>query len=124
MKRSIKIVFMVMFFVVISVGVIYKTVSAAQNRALLFPVKGTWYVCQGYNTPEITHKNLDKYGLDLTPSNLSFSGAYGCSKTPTAASGQKVYAPANGTVTYISNHPDIMQLNSLRGGYQSDPYQI
>ncbi|MPM70700.1 hypothetical protein SDC9_117658 [bioreactor metagenome] len=97
---------------------IFSTVYASQSRTLIFPVTGTWYVCQGYRTSEITHKGLDIYAFDLTTSKDSYtSGTYGCSsKTKGAATGAKVYAPGNGTVTYITGHPDIMQLKLTTGG--------
>lgn len=93
-------------------------VSAAQSRLLFLPVRGTWYICQGYNTSQISHKGEDIYGLDFSPDKGSFSGAYGCSKKnkdAPVATGAKVYAPADGTLFYYRK-PDILHLKLKSGG--------
>lgn len=118
MKKRLTIIAMLIFVVA---GIIapfnFQKVSAAQSRVILFPVMGTWYICQGYNTSEISHTGKDIYAFDLSPDKNSFSGTKGCnSTTKSAASGKNVYAPAGGTVTYLNSNPDIMQLKLNSGG--------
>ena len=95
----------------------FQSVSATQTRIILFPVTGKWYICQGYNTSEISHKGKDVYAFDLSPDKNSYSGARGCNPTTkNAASGKNVFAPESGTVTYLNSNPDIMQLKLDSGG--------
>ncbi|HPY42139.1 MAG TPA: hypothetical protein PLM98_16560, partial [Thiolinea sp.] len=72
---------------------------------LIFPFTAgqSWTVCQGYNTPEITHIGPLANSLDLSLASDSVSaGAYGCIGSSNASTGQNVLAPQAGTVAWIS----------------------
>jgi hypothetical protein len=87
---------------------------AGQERILLFPMQGTWYVCQGYYGP-ISHTGNIIYSLDLTTDPNSFAGPRGCSGDSNAAAKKDVYAPANGTIMH-SRTLDLMYLKLDSGG--------
>ena len=92
---------------------------SAQTRKLLFPVSGTWKICQGYNTSELTHTGNMKYSIDLSPDlNSTNTGKFGCYSAAgaTSASGRQVVAPAAGTVTQVSTRSDLINFQLDTGG--------
>ncbi|WP_298610881.1 hypothetical protein [uncultured Thiothrix sp.] len=79
--------------------------TATTNSNLIFPFTTgqTWTVCQGYNTPEITHIGPLNYSLDFSiAKDATNTGGYGCIGSANASTGQNVLAPQAGTVAWIS----------------------
>lgn len=80
-----------------------QTASANSSFILPFTAGQIWRVCQGYNTPEITHIGPLNYSLDLSIANDATNpGGYGCIGSPNASTGQNVLAPQASTVAWIS----------------------
>lgn len=80
-----------------------QTSSPSSNFILPFSAGQTWTICQGYNTPEVTHIGPLTYSLDLSIANDAVStGGYGCIGSPNASTGQNVLAPQAGTVAWVS----------------------
>lgn len=84
-----------------------------------FPAGEAWYICQGYNSPTITHDGKDEYALDLVVASTDI-GNTGClGNSPTygnSASGRSVTAPANGTVAQANGSSGSMCINLTGGG--------
>lgn len=58
-------------------------------------------MCQGYNTPSITHKGDQVHSLDLSIDAGSVSGSFGCNfATAQASAGYKVVAPVAATILW------------------------
>ena len=80
-----------------------QTQTTRSSFILPFAVGQTWTVCQGYNTPEITHIGPLSNALDLSLASDSVAAAgYGCIGSSNASTGQNVLAPQTGTVAWIS----------------------
>ena len=75
----------------------------------------TWWICQGYNNPTITHRGQNKYGLDLVRQQ-SDVGPTGCNDGADTSTDEEVMAPANGGIARIgTRNPDIVCLDTLDG---------
>lgn len=60
-----------------------------------------WTVCQGYNTPSLTHKGNEINSLDLSIDASSASGSTGCNFTSlNASAGSKVVAPVDALIVW------------------------
>lgn len=84
-----------------------------------FATGETWYICQGYNTPTITHDGGDEYALDLVvaATDVGSTGCFGQAPTYGNSSRDKsVKAPANGKVAWSSDGAGSMCLNLNGGG--------
>lgn len=80
-----------------------QTQTTSSSFILPFTASQTWTVCQGYNTPEITHIGPLSNALDLSLASDSVAaGGYGCIGSSNASTGQNVLAPQAGTVAWIS----------------------
>ena len=93
--------------------------AASSHLLLPFGVGQTWFVCQGYNTPQLDHVGSQVHALDLSIAPTAATGTYGCVGGPSASKGQPVYAPAAGTiVSHCCNSPvdDMVCIASSGGG--------
>lgn len=91
-----------------------QTANPTTNFIFPFSAGQTWTVCQGYNTPEITHSGPLTYSLDLSLAGDSVSsGAYGCLGSANASTGQNVLAPQAGTVAWVSPFTNDLACISL-----------
>lgn len=79
-----------------------------------FSLGETWYICQGYNTPSISHDGNDEHALDLVLDSAQ-KGPTGCDASNLSA-GRAVYAPVNGTVFYSSPDQGSVCINRSSAG--------
>lgn len=70
----------------------------------------TWYVCQGYKQPRITHHGNLRFGLDLIP-NRAGVGATGCTEQAPVGTDRQVRAPAGGNVAWRAASTGVMCIN-------------
>lgn len=78
---------------------------ASANSAFILPFTAgqSWKVCQGYNTPEITHTGSLAHSFDLSiAADSTSSSGYGCLGAPNASAGQNVLAPADAKIAWVS----------------------
>lgn len=80
-----------------------------------------WYICQGYNTPEVSHGGTIKNALDLVVATTDFGSKTGCAywNAPTygtSAEGKSVIAPADGVVYSSGSTYGTLCLNLADGG--------
>ncbi|MDM8567236.1 hypothetical protein QUF74_16500 [Candidatus Halobeggiatoa sp. HSG11] len=112
----------------ITLGIsIFVGITSAASRDLVFPFEQgeTWYVCQGYNTNQITHHNdyrtiQLKYSFDLTtePNSTPPWSTYGCNGDRKHAKRKSVLSPGTGTVAKekYAAASDMMCINLNNGG--------
>ena len=77
--------------------------TAGSSTSLVFPFQSgqTWGICQGYNTPEITHTGTLINSLDLSFGLNSAIGSYGCNPaTANSSTAKSVVAPATGKIAW------------------------
>ena len=78
-----------------------------------FDIGQTWYVCQGYNNPNVTHHDNGPYGTNPRSSYaLDLTAGLGCGGS---TSGMNVRTPLSGTVHYWSYNSGSLCVNTNDG---------
>jgi hypothetical protein len=104
--------------------------GGSQTGALLFPFterNDIWQICQGYNTPNISHTGNLIYSFDFAygTGNLGNTGCWG---NPSGSEDMYVVAPGVGTIAWIgSTAPDITCLrldDTVSNGHGSNVASI
>ena len=98
-----------MTLVLVFGGVIATSTSAQAATGNIrppFDIGQTWYICQGYNNPAVTHTGTSAYGLDLV-------GGPNCNSS---AAGRNAVAPVGGTVAYYQASYGNLCINKTGGG--------
>ncbi len=84
-----------------------KSCESGADGDFIFPFeKGqSWMVCQGYNTPKMSHHGDDIHALDISHDLNAADGSSGCNFSSANASvGQMVYAPADGSMVWTGRY--------------------
>ncbi len=109
----------VLAFVAVVAGISWLGAGDAEANGpgsiqLPFPQGETWYVCQGYNQPSISHGGVPD--LDLTVASNG-AGPTGCTTaTANSSTGRTVTAPRGGSIVYRSVSLGFMCINLNGGG--------
>ncbi len=91
-----------------------ESLGQVHSDPIMLPFSGaeTWYICQGYNTPAITHNDAwnAKFAIDLSiDPNSASGGRPGCPLTTASArasTGRIVLAPESGRLVRATT-PDV-----------------